>query len=249
MEDIDRPRAIPGAASGILATLETFGFEWDGDVLNQSSREEAYSVALARLAAAGLTFECSCSRSSLKPEDRYPGYCRAGPREAAVPTATRLRIEPGSVRFTDRVQGDYEQDVARAVGDFVLKRRDGMVAYQLAVVVDDAFQGVTHVVRGADLLDNTPRQIYLQRRLGLPTPHYAHVPALLESDGSKLAKSARSVRLDPGAVLPQLVSVFKLLGLAPPTGLAGARQAWDWALAHWDMGRVPRHPTWPLAAP
>jgi glutamyl-Q tRNA(Asp) synthetase len=249
MEDLDPPREVPGAAAGILATLETFGFEWDGEVLEQSSRGDAYSAALARLASAGLTFECSCSRSSLTQEDRYPGYCRAGPRDPTAPTATRLRIEPGVVRFTDRIQGDYQQDVAAAVGDVALKRRDGIVAYQLAVVVDDAFQGVTHVVRGADLLDNTPRQIYLQERLGLSSPVYAHVPALVESDGGKLGKSARSMRLEAAAAVRQLVFVFGLLGLEPPRGFASAREAWEWALARWDLTRVARRPTWPLEPP
>jgi glutamyl-Q tRNA(Asp) synthetase len=189
-----------------------------------------------------LLFECSCSRLQLADEDHYPGHCRKGPTNPALPTATRLRVEPGSIGFADIVQGGYRQDVALAVGDFILKRRDHIFAYVLAVVVDDAAQGITHVVRGADLLDNTPRQIYLQRILGLPTPEYAHVPVLVEADGSKLAKLKRSVRLDPDSAVPQLALTFDLLGLAPPSGLihASLAEGWRWAMENWDIGHVPR---------
>jgi glutamyl-Q tRNA(Asp) synthetase len=242
MEDIDRPREVPGAADRILATLEAFGFEWDGAVLRQSERTEIYAAALSRLGAAGLTFECSCSRADLAEEPRYPGYCRCGPKDPSLATATRLRIDPGRVTFTDRIQGEYSQDVAHEVGDVVLRRRDGLHSYLLAVVVDDAAQGVSEVVRGADLFDNTPRQIYLQRRLGLPTPVYAHVPALIEADGRKLAKSARSVPLERERARSQLVYVFDLLGLAPPASLvrASLREAWDWAFAHGRLDAVER---------
>ena len=170
-------------------------------------------LPLDGLRTRGLTFECSCSRHSLAEDDRYPGSCREGPLIPGAATATRLRVDPGYVQFSDRIQGTYRQDVAAAVGDVILKRRDQLFAYVLAVVIDDAAAGVTHVVRGADLLDNTPRQIYLQRLLGLPTPAYAHVPVLVEAGGGKLAKSARSVRVDGGSALPQLLRVFELLGL------------------------------------
>ena len=242
MEDVDRPREVPGAAAGILATLEAFGFQWDGFVLRQSERRAAYQRALDRLAAHGLTFQCSCSRSDLAEEVRYPGHCRRGPREASAATATRLKVEPGIVNFIDRIQGEYSQDVAQEVGDPILRRRDGLYAYLLAVVVDDAHQGVTHVVRGADLLDNTPRQIYLQRLLGLPTPVYTHVPILAEPDGSKLAKSARSVRVDRGRPAAQLTYLLEILGLAPPPALAHGplRSLWDWAVGQWHLDRVER---------
>jgi glutamyl-Q tRNA(Asp) synthetase len=242
MEDVDRPRELPGAAAGILATLEAFGFRWDGVVLRQSERGAAYQSTLDRLAAQGLTFQCSCSRSELAEEPRYPGHCRLGPREASDTMATRLKVEPGVVSFVDRIQGEYSQDVAHEVGDVILRRRDGLHAYLLAVVVDDAHQGVTHIVRGADLLDNTPRQIYLQRLLGLPTPVYAHVPALVEADGSKLAKSARSIRLDRGRPAAQLAYILEILGLSPPPSLAHGplESLWDWALARWRINRVPR---------
>jgi glutamyl-Q tRNA(Asp) synthetase len=248
MEDIDRPRELPGAAARILATLEAFGFEWDGAVLEQSQRSDAYRAALARLEARGLTFECSCSRGDLAEEARYPGYCRHGPREPGAATATRLKVEPGRVSFRDRVQGEYSQDVAAEVGDVVLRRRDGLPAYLLAVVVDDAHQGISHVVRGADLLDNTPRQIYLQRLLDLPGLEYAHVPALVEPDGGKLAKSARSVPLDRAQALPQLAHVLELLGLAPPPSLerGSLRELWAWAIERWNMSVVDPRPTRPV---
>ena len=242
MEDLDWPREIAGAAVGILRTLEAYGFEWDGDVVRQRDRSERYASALHALQAQHLTFECSCSRLQLEDEARYPGTCRLEPMSRGVATATRLRVEDGTIGFTDRIQGSYRQDVGAAVGDVILRRRDQIFAYLLAVVVDDAAQGVTHVVRGADLLDNTPRQIYLQRALGLPHPAYAHVPVLTEADDTKLAKSRRSVPLDTQSTLPQLLAVFSLLGLEPPNSLATAtlREAWDWAISRFRIERVPR---------
>jgi glutamyl-Q tRNA(Asp) synthetase len=242
IEDLDRPREIAGSAAAILQTLQAFGFEWDDEVVRQRDRIERYADALQTLQRRHLTFECSCSRLQLEEESRYPGTCRVRPSMPGVPTAARLRIEPGFVMFSDRIQGSYRQDVAAAVGDVILRRRDQVFAYLLAVVVDDAAQGVTHIVRGADLLDNTPRQIYLQRTLGLPQPAYAHVPVLTEADDTKLAKARRSVRLGTDSPLPQLLAVFSLLGLAPPDSLSTASlsQAWEWAIAHWDIRRVPK---------
>jgi len=249
IEDLDRPREVPGSAEGILRTLEAFGFEWDGEVTRQSRRADRYADALKDLQGRDQTFQCSCSRLQLSADDRYPGTCREQPA-AAGPTATRLCVEPGRILFTDRIQGAYRQDVAAAVGDFIIKRRDGAFAYVLAVVVDDAAQGVNHVVRGADLLDNTPRQIYLQRLLGLILPAYAHVPVLTEPDGGKLAKSSRSVRLDTRSVLPQLIKVFDLLGLAPPASMAQATigEAWTWAVRRWDPKLVPKRLALPIGS-
>jgi glutamyl-Q tRNA(Asp) synthetase len=250
MEDVDRPRVVPGSADRILATLEAFGFEWQGEVLRQSDREAAYTSALECLRRRGLTFGCSCSRLDLACEARYPGHCRSGPRQPDAALAIRLRVDPGYVHFTDCIQGTFRQDVSLASGDLILKRRDGWFAYLLAVVIDDAYQGVTQIVRGADLLDHTAAQIYLQEQLGLPTPVYAHVPALVEPDGSKLSKSARSVPLEPDAALGQLLYVFELLGLAPPRSLAAAplAGAWEWAVEHWDLQRLARRPSLTLAA-
>ena len=242
LEDLDRPREVPGAARRILETLEAFGFEWDGEVLRQSDRLDAYRDLIDGLRRDGRLFPCSCSRQLLADEERYPGTCRGRPPGAGVGAALRLRVEPGSILFTDELQGMFRQDVAAAVGDYVVQRRDGIVAYVFAVVVDDAHQGVTHVVRGADLLDNTPRQIHLQRELGLPTPQYLHVPVLLEPDGAKLAKSARSVALDPAAASHQLLQVLRLLGQDPPGAAAdwSVRDLWTWAKSRYQSAQLPR---------
>ena len=235
IDDLDTPRVVLGSADGILRTLEGFGFQWDGEVVYQSSRSPAYDAALETLRRRGLTFQCSCSRAQLADEERYPGNCRERPMIANSPTATRLRVEPGYVQFTDRIQGTFRQDVAAAIGDMVLRRRDHLFTYVLAVVVDDARENISRIVRGADLLDNTPRQIYLQRLLGLPTPEYAHMPVLMEPDGKKLAKSARSVHLEVDSAIYQLYQVFNLLNLSPPTELKTATipDAWHWAIRQW----------------
>jgi glutamyl-Q tRNA(Asp) synthetase len=242
MEDLDRPREVAGSADGILHALRAFGFEWDGELVRQRDRGEYYADALEVLQCRHLTFECSCSRLQLEDEARYPGTCRVAPSAAGVATATRLRVDPGTILFTDRIQGTFRQEVSAAIGDVILRRRDRIFAYLLAVVVDDAAQGVTHVVRGADLLDNTPRQILVQRLLGLPTPQYAHVPVLTESDGTKLAKSRRSVRVSAEHALPQLLTVFSLLGMTPPRDLSRANisEAWSWAVGQWQVGQVPK---------
>jgi glutamyl-Q tRNA(Asp) synthetase len=241
IEDLDKPREVAGSAAGILRTLERFGFEWDAEIVCQSDRGEGYHAALRSLESKSLTFDCSCSRTQLELEPRYPGTCRNLITHDGTASATRLRIESGYVMFEDRVQGIYRQDVSAAVGDIILKRRDQIFAYVLAVVVDDAAQGVTHIVRGADLLDNTPRQIYLQRLLGAAQPSYAHVPVLTECDNSKLAKSRRSV-IAGANPLPQLWSVLSLLGLAPPASLLSAdlSDAWQWAIVQWDVNKIPK---------
>jgi glutamyl-Q tRNA(Asp) synthetase len=245
VEDLDGPRVVPGSADGILRTLSRFGFEWDGDVMRQSDRSDQYAAALDNLRARGLTFQCSCSRLQLTEDQRYPGHCRKGPLKPGAPRATRVRVDQATIQFTDRIQGTFRQDVAATVGDMLIRRRDQLFAYVLAVVVDDAAQRVTHVVRGADLLDNTPRQIHLQSLLGLDAPDYAHVPLLMEPDGKKLAKSSRSVQLDGSTPLPLLIKVFDLLNLAPPAELelATIPEAWGWATAKWNIDRVPKRLT------
>jgi glutamyl-Q tRNA(Asp) synthetase len=243
MEDLDGPRVVPGSAQRILDTLRAFGFEWDGDIVRQSDRAAHYADALVTLRSRGLTFECSCTRSQLADEERYPGHCRDKALEdPRVATATRLRVGSGHVQFSDRIQGTFRQDVASVVGDFALRRRDHIVAYVLAVVLDDAAQKITHIVRGADLLDNTPRQIHLQKVFGFDRPDYAHVPVLIEASGAKLAKSARSVALDATRINSQLLDVLDLLGLAPPRELhrANLAEIWRWAIARWDISNVPK---------
>jgi glutamyl-Q tRNA(Asp) synthetase len=242
VEDLDKPREVAGATDGILKTLEDFGFEWDGEIVYQSQRVEAYRASVRELQSRGLTFACICSRQQLEDDLRYPGTCRAHAPRDGTASATRLKVDGGSITFNDRVQGTFRQDVGAAVGDVILRRRDGIFAYLLAVVVDDAAQGITHVVRGADLLDNTPRQIYVQGQLNLPQPVYAHVPVLMEDDGAKLSKSRRSLRLEQSAPLEQLLSVFSLLGLKVPypREFCATRDAWQWAIAQWSVDRVPK---------
>ena len=249
IEDLDRPREVAGSADGILRTLERFGFEWDS-LTRQSERSELYVEALRSLEARQLTFACTCSRAQLEDELRYPGTCRDRQAAAGVPCATRLRVDSREIRFTDRIQGTYRQELAAAVGDIILKRRDQIVAYVLAVVVDDAAQGVTHIVRGADLLDNTPRQVYLQQLLGYAEPRYAHVPVLTEPDGSKLAKSRRSVAARMDSPRPLLFILFSLLGLAPPASLESATisAVWAWAIERWGVEKVPRRLVLPVNA-
>lgn len=242
MEDLDTPREVPGAAQRILDTLGAFGFEWQEPVLRQSTKIDKYLATINELESRGLIYRCRCSRRDLRDDYGYPGTCRERHWPDDAPAALRLRIEPGVVGFSDRWQGEFRQDVARSVGDYILRRRDGIIAYALAVVLDDGAQGITHVVRGADLLDSTARQIYLQRILGLPTPLYAHVPVLMEADGHKLAKARRSVALDPGSATRQLCTVFELLGLAAPTHLQSGTlgEVWNWAIENWQNARLAR---------
>jgi glutamyl-Q tRNA(Asp) synthetase len=240
IEDLDTPRVVPGSADEILKTLETLNLFWDGEVTRQSALLPRYEAALARLRAQGQTFECSCSRQSVaaQGESGYPGTCRAGPRGPG-PTATRFRLRAGVLDFTDRIQGLCSQDLDR-LGDVVIRRRDGLFAYQLAVVVDDADQGITDVVRGADLLDSTAWQMELQRALGLEQPRYAHLPVVTATDGGKLAKSRCSLPPDlsnPGQVL---LDTLVLLRQLPPAELAGLGPAevLEWAVLHWKPARL-----------
>jgi glutamyl-Q tRNA(Asp) synthetase len=238
IEDLDTPRVVPGCADEQLRTLEIFGFEWDGEVLYQSTRREAYRAAIAELDAAGRVFRCSCSRKDLVGgEDgthRYPGTCRKGPTKPGA-VALRFRVSDGPIHFDDRFRGPRQFDLP-SLGDFVIERRDGLATYQLAVVVDDVFQQITHVVRGADLEASTPWQIDLQRALALPTPSYGHLPLLLEPDGRKLSKSMRAVPIDPDAAARELTSTLTHLSQAPPPDLArsSVAEVWKWAIANWN---------------
>lgn len=250
VEDVDTPRCVPGAAEGIVRTLESYGLVWDGEIAYQSRRHEAYIAALQRLRAAGRVFGCACSRreiadSGLPTADgtpRYPGTCRAGLPLGRSPRAYRLRVEPGTIYFDDRVQGRIGQDLAQEVGDFIVFRADGLFAYQLAVVVDDVLQGVTDVVRGADLLESTPRQIYLQRLLGAPAPRYLHLPVAVDARGEKLSKQTLARAVDDLPRGPTLAAALAFLGMTPPRELAGASppELWRWAIEAWRPERVPR---------
>jgi glutamyl-Q tRNA(Asp) synthetase len=237
IEDLDTPRVVPGCADEMLRTLDAFGFEWDGEVLFQSTRRSAYRDALAALTAGGRIYPCSCSRkdlAGLDEESGYPGTCRAGPTRSG-PTALRFRVSGAPIHFADLFQGPQEFDLATC-GDVVVERRDGLASYQLAVVVDDAFQGITRVVRGADLLSSTPWQIDLQQALSLPQPIYGHLPLLLEPDGAKLSKSLRSVPLDLSAAPLALFSTLTHLSQTPPPELAHSsiKEVWKWAIRHWN---------------
>jgi glutamyl-Q tRNA(Asp) synthetase len=215
VEDLDPPREQPGAIERQLRTLEAFGFRSDGPILRQSSRDTAYRVALDRLLDEGKAFECWCSRADLLASGNVHHACLSGPTQGRLP-AIRLRIPRGVViGFDDAIQGRVVQDVGVEVGDVVLRRADGFWAYQLAVVVDDAAQEITQVVRGADLLDSTPRQIYLQRALGLPTPAYAHLPLVVDHAGRKLSKSLSSLPIDDADPLPALRAAWRALGQDP----------------------------------
>jgi len=240
VEDIDPPREVPGASAAQLRTLAAFGLNADGPVLYQSTRGERYREVLQRLLVQGDAFQCHCSRRLLAAAGGIHRACPQGEVRAAD-AAVRLRVADGSVvAFDDLIQGRQSQDVARAVGDVVLHRRDGRWAYQLAVVVDDADQGVTHVVRGADLLDSTPRQILLQHRLGLPTPQYAHLPLVLGTDGRKLSKSLAARPLDEDNPIPALLAAWRLLGQVSAP-LAGLRDPGRWltrAVAVFDPRRI-----------
>jgi glutamyl-Q tRNA(Asp) synthetase len=235
MEDLDRKRVVPGCADQMLRTLEAHGLAWDGAVAYQSSRIEYYANALDELTARGLTFECSCTRRERALDGGYPGTCRNGARRSG-PTATRFRVDDGEVVLEDRVQGRCRFSL-RERGDVVVRRRDGVFAYQLAVVVDDAQAGITDVVRGADLLDNTPWQIALQRALKLTTPRYAHLPLVIEARGAKLSKSRRSLALDPRAAGSQLHQALTLLNHEPPLTLESPAVLLEWATEHWSLDR------------
>jgi glutamyl-Q tRNA(Asp) synthetase len=251
---VDAPRCPPAVAEDILRTLEACGFAWDGEVLWQSRRTERYRELWRQLRQDGRVYPCACTRreladSQLAPDGAhvYPGTCRDGLPPGRAARAWRLRVDEAVVAFDDALQGRVAQDLARDVGDFVLLRADGYFAYQLAVVADDADQGITHVVRGADLLDSTARQIFLQRCLGVPTPAYTHLPVVVNAQGEKLSKQTLAPAIDTVTPAPTLCAALRFLGQSPPAelGRAPLAELWTWAQAHWDMARVPRRRTLP----
>jgi len=240
IEDLDLPRVISGKADEILRTLEHHGLEWDGPVMYQSRRIEAYAAACERLKSTNRLFACACTRSTLRSEDAettaYPGTCRPLGLDFAA-HALRFRVDDATqIRWHDRFLGRQAFGL-RDLGDFIVKRRDGAFAYHLAVVVDDDAQGISSVVRGSDLLASTPWQLALQQALGITSPTYAHAPLLTEPDGKKLAKSRRSVALDPGAVSRQLITALEILGQGPDTSLvhAPAKEILRWAIENWKI--------------
>jgi glutamyl-Q tRNA(Asp) synthetase len=237
MEDVDLPRVQPGAADHILFTLEQFGFAWDGPVVFQSARTAAYQAALDALRSAGFAYPCGCSRKEAG--ERYPGTCREGLAPGRSARAWRIRVSGEPVCFEDRVQGAQCQNVDEYCGDVVGLRADGLFAYQLAVVVDDWEQGVTDVVRGADLLDSTARQIHLQRLLGAPTPAYLHTPVAVNADGQKLSKQTLAPAIQPSEAVPLITEALRFLGQQAPREIDTITDLWKWAIEHWRTDTIP----------
>lgn len=255
IEDVDLPRSRRGAEAQILATLERYGFEWDEAITRQSQRTRHYDDALALLQSAEAVYECACTRRELEAapigaggERIYPGHCRNGIPAAHMvrrQRSWRLRVGDAVVECHDRRQPTQRQAMEADAGDFVLKRSDGLFAYQLAVVVDDGEQGITDVVRGADLLASTPRQVLLQQLLGLPTPSYLHVPVAINAAGEKLSKQTRAAPL-PETPMPALLAAWNFLDQPPFPGQSGSvREFWEWARTSWRVSRVPPVPKLP----
>jgi glutamyl-Q tRNA(Asp) synthetase len=255
MEDLDTPRCVLGAADDILRTLEAFGLHNDEPVLYQSQRTSAYEKALQQLQASGVAYPCCCTRKEIADSALngvegpvYPGTCRQGIPAGREGRAWRVRTDctlhpqqgGGRVQFDDTLQGRISQHLEPEIGDFVVKRADGFFAYQLAVVVDDAFQHITHIVRGADLLDSTPRQIYLQHLLGLPVSNYMHLPVAVNGSGEKLSKQTLAAPVDESHPVRTLLRVLDFLRQHPPVELAGydAKAVLDWAIEHWDTSNL-----------
>jgi glutamyl-Q tRNA(Asp) synthetase len=248
IDDLDPPRVAPGAAEDILRTLAACGLRWDGAIVRQSARSDAYHAALHQLRQCNLLYPCACSRRDIAEAAHagsdgsvYPGTCRNGIVAQRPARALRLDTRGRVLTFDDAIQGRFTQDVATEIGDFVLYRADRVFAYHLATVVDDAEQGITHVVRGADLLASTPRQILLQRLLGLPTPAYAHLPVAVDRRGAKLSKQTLAAPVDARAPLPAIEKALRFLGHPPPKSATGSLiDLWRWALSEWRLDRVPR---------
>ena len=236
IDDLDPPREMAGAAAAIIHTVRALGLDWDGDVVFQSRRGAAYRSAVAALAAARQVFPCACTRAMTGARP-YPGTCRAGIPPGRRTRALRVRVDGVPVTFDDAIQGTVVQDLQASCGDFVVQRADGYIAYHLAVAVDDAWSGVNEVVRGVDLIDSTPRQIHLQRLLGLPTPRYAHIPVVLGADGAKLSKQTHAAPVLPAGAPAALFGALDFLGLAPPANLAAqpVTELLDWALPRWSL--------------
>lgn len=247
IDDLDRDREAPAAAATILRQLEAHGLDWDGPVLYQSSGSERYAAAQDRLRAAGAIYPCTCSRREIAAVAAtgplgpvYPRWCRTGPSHPLRRAAVRLRLPHGRLRLTDAVLGDYGFDADRAIGDPVLRRRDGLWAYHLATTVDDAALGITDVVRGADLLPASLIQLVLQERLELPAVRWAHLPIARAASGDKLSKQTGARALDPADPLPTLLAAWRFLGQSePPERPADVAEFHAWARQHWSLARVP----------
>lgn len=245
IEDIDPPREMVGASDSILRTLEMFGFAWDGPVHYQSQRHTLYEAALEQLRQFDLVYPCACSRkdiAAMNPQGIYPGTCRKGLGPTQQVRAWRLRVTEQPIEYIDKIQGKQHTDLAGEVGDFILFRADGLYAYQLATAIDDAEQGMTEVVRGADLLDSTPRQRFIQQALGFTSPDYAHHPVVIGDNGVKLSKQNLAPALAIRHASPLLHAALRFLGQAIPQEFqhADLAELWQWAHQHWDMSKIPK---------
>jgi glutamyl-Q tRNA(Asp) synthetase len=255
MEDLDPPRELPGAADDILQTLEAYHLNWDSEVLFQSQRLDAYEHALNQLSANGHTFPCACTRKSITTDIEnnqkknqtnsalhiYPGTCRKGLAPEAIARTTRVKVNSETVSFNDGLQGTHEIQLETAVGDFVIKRADGLFAYHLAVVVDDAFQDISEIVRGTDLLDSTPHHLYLQRLLNFQAPQYVHLPIAVNAKGEKLSKQTYAPAVDTIYPGPVLEKALTFLGHSPDSDVINAdpETLLKWAVNNWDLQRIP----------
>lgn len=242
IEDLDSPRNIPGASDHTLRILDAYGLHWDGPVVYQADRLALYQQVLTGWLETSQAYYCDCSRRDLALQGNiYPGTCRPRQLPAAADQAIRLRVDNTELTVTDRLQGCFSQRLDETCGDFVILRRDGIIAYQLAVVVDDIAQGVTNVVRGADLLESTPRQLWIYRLLQQTAPQYLHVPLVMRADGEKLSKRLGSAPLEPGPAARTLHHALEVLAQHPPAALAHApvNEQLQWAIAHWQPQQLP----------
>lgn len=249
IEDLDPPREVPGASDAILRTLEAFGFEWDGEVVYQSRRHDLYRDALDQLIRTGAAYPCTCTRREIQAVASrgadglvYPGLCRKGCNTQRSARAWRLRVDNAPVEVCDRLQAGSVQHLEEEIGDVVLLRADGFWAYQLAVVVDDALQGITDVVRGADLLVSTARQIAVYRALGHAQPAYCHLPVIVNEAGEKLSKQTLAPAIRPEVAREELRRALSRLGHVPPADIVSLDEIWSWAMTHWSLARVPAGP-------
>lgn len=243
IEDLDPPRELAGASEAILQALQQHGLYWDGEILKQSEQHHRYQAAIERLLTQGIAYYCHCSRTEISAQGGiYQGKCRHNHQpHPSLPCAIRVNVDHQNIHFDDAIQGHISQQLDRELGDFVIQRKDGFFAYQLAVVLDDDFQGITHVMRGSDLLDSTPRQIYLQQRLGLAQPHYGHIPVMTNRDGQKLSKQTFAPALNTEQAASNLLQALKFLRqpLPPNTSPKNCSSILQWALEHWSIDLIP----------
>lgn len=245
IEDVDQTRCLPNVSDDIISTLQRFGFEWDAEIIYQSQRTDLYAQALSQLHQQGLAYACTCSRKEIADSSTlqgiegilYPGTCLVQPIKPGMAAAWRIKTDSRTIQFHDRIQGAQQHQMHRDIGDFVIQRADGLFSYQLAVVVDDAMQGITHVVRGADLLHSTTRQIYLQQHLGHPTPVYAHIGLVRNAQGQKLSKQTLAAALPSDNLASTLRSAFDFLPQLPnpAPALQSIPALWQWAMESWQL--------------